>query len=212
MSQGAEDLLPSPGIAGPPIGLNVFANNYEEWAVALEDKGRGYAGSPFELVRTAMKEIELPCDPEMNKGYATARSNFEYDKVLKIWKQKDKFGRVNTLPLGEFLERSDIKYLLEDPLICKGINWYNKRRGGQRITMDQAIEANANYDPANKPPSSLPGAWEPDPAPSTPAATSAPASASPAPASRGSAASASRGSAADGSKASSGHASKRART
>ena len=199
------DLLPSPGFTGPPIGLNFFVNNYEAWGVALEDKGRGHAGSPFELIRTAIKDIELPCDPAQNKGYNTSRGNFEYEKLLKIWLNKDKFGRVNTLTLEDFLERPDIKYLLEDPMICKGINWFDKRRGGKRITMEQAIEANKNYDPNNKPPSSLPGAWEPDPV--TPVSTPVSAAGS----AVASAASAPRGAASESSKASAGPASKRAR-
>ena len=57
MSDDAENLLPSPGIAGPPIGLNYFANNWEGWASA-----KVYAMSKYDvraLLDTHMLAVQV---------------------------------------------------------------------------------------------------------------------------------------------------------
>ena len=194
--------------AHPPIGLTFAANNWQAWAIGIEDVGREIEGSPFNQLLAAIKAIERPAPA--SHPYSTARKNFTYDRTLKMWIQTDQFGRHNTIGLEEFLEDPLIQPLVEDPSIVYGINYMNKRRGGQRIEEADAFEAVANYDPENKPPSARPGAWTV--APYSPGARSPASNSASAPAAVDSA-SASPSSASDGLSASTGPArpAKRAR-
>ena len=125
--------------AHPPVDLTFAANNWQAWAIGIEDVGREIEGSPFNQLLAAIKGIERPAPA--SHPYSTARKNFTYDRTLKMWIQTDQFGRHNTIGLEEFLEDPLIQPLVEDPSIVYGINYMNKRRGGQRIEEADAFEA-----------------------------------------------------------------------
>ena len=61
------------------------------------------------------------------------------------------------MPLEVFLQHPDIQPLLTNDKIVNGLNFLDKRVGGNVIDFDTANENNKNYDPANAPVLQLPG-------------------------------------------------------
>jgi hypothetical protein len=132
----------------PPIAWNIISNNYEPLAVQLEDVDRDIKGSPFQMCVAGIKELEE--DAPSTYSYDTVRV-FSYNKRQMLWEAKDKAGRVNAMPLEVFLQHPDIQPLLTNDKIVNGLNFLDKRIGGNVIDFDTANENNKNYDPANAP-------------------------------------------------------------
>lgn len=138
-----------------PIAIDFFVTNHDALGIRLEDKGRGTDGTPFDQVYKCFKTLELPA-PDSHP-YPTARRNFKWNTTLKMWEMIDQFGRVNMLSLGDLLEHPAFKPLVESPEIVSALTYYDKKIGGKQISEEDAIAANAAYDPANKPVSRRPG-------------------------------------------------------
>ena len=125
-----EYLLPSPGVTGPPIGLNFCANSYQAWALALEDKGRGIDGSSFEFAKqTITKDLVMAksdCNVDANSAYSEIKFFFSWDRTYHIQRMKKGPDRKSMLTLQQFFDAAVIEKLLENRAIVDSMEYYDK--------------------------------------------------------------------------------------
>lgn len=144
-----------------PCAVTIKSNNYAAWGFKIEDKGRGDPDSPFTRLLDTSKKIEIQ-SPEGSQ-YRTTRHIFKYNSRTQYWEQIDKYHRINVFGIDDFLQCDDMAELLTDRSVCSSIDFLDKVNG-KPITLEDAVRAVHDYDPANKPVLSLPG-------PSTPVST-----------------------------------------
>ena len=128
--------------------VKIFANNFQALGFNLDATHKGKQGSGFEKLISAKNQLEIAAPPDHQ--YDTIKFIWKWDKEKQIFWQRDKFGRINMLSLREFLNAPCMDELLTDRSVVRSITYFDKI-GGKKITEAEAIAANDEYDPANKP-------------------------------------------------------------
>ena len=136
-----------------PIGIDLFANDYERWAYAIED-GMEHTPEAQEFTRI-VKDATWDAPPGFQ--FNTVKYAFAWEGVQKLKRVKPGPDGIQCLiSIEQFLEHENIKAFVENAAKVDQIMYYDKK-GGTSIDEAKAIEAYKNIDPQKKPASNRPG-------------------------------------------------------